>query len=137
MLAAFDWPGNVRQLENAVFRAVVLAEGDRLAVADFPQVAAAMQDFESDAVMPVAPQPSRAPEPQPQAAMPVLDAAGTIRSMDEVEGDMIRFAIDHHDGRMTHVARALGIGRSTLYRRLKELGIDADDPFGGSMRQAG
>ena len=69
--------------------------------------------------------------------MPVLDAAGSLRPMEEVEADMIRFAIDHCDGRMTQVAKALGIGRSTLYRRLKELGIDADDPFGGSMRQAG
>ena len=138
MLEAFDWPGNVRQLENAVFRAVVLAEGDMLAVEDFPQVAAALPDYAVAART----KPRAAPrKPEPPAvagaAMAVLDAAGTIRSMDEVEGDMIRFAIDHHDGRMTQVARALGIGRSTLYRRLKELGIDADDPFGGSMRQAG
>ena len=138
MLEAFDWPGNVRQLENAVFRAVVLAEGDELGVEDFPQVAAAMPDFATAAA--ALPKPvARRPEPPVQAgaAMPVLDASGTIRPMDEVEADMIRFAIDHHDGRMTRVARALGIGRSTLYRRLKELGIDADDPFGAGMREAG
>ena len=41
---------------------------------------------------------------------------------------MIRFAIHHHGGRMTAVARSLGIGRSTLYRRLKDLSIDPDDP---------
>ena len=40
LLCAYDWPGNVRQLENAVFRAVVLAEGDELTVAEFPQIAA-------------------------------------------------------------------------------------------------
>ena len=41
---------------------------------------------------------------------------------------MIRLAIDHHGGRMTRVARSLAIGRSTLYRKLKELGIDANEP---------
>ncbi|MCP6237330.1 two-component system response regulator, partial [Klebsiella pneumoniae] len=40
MLARYGWPGNVRQLENAVFRAVVLADGDELTVAEFPQIAA-------------------------------------------------------------------------------------------------
>ena len=147
MLEAFSWPGNVRQLENAVFRAVVLAEGDRLCIEDFPQIRAALPDFRASprthpaSHRPPAPASKAGRRPEPPAvagaAMPVLDAAGTIRPMDEVEADMIRFAIDHHDGRMTHVARALGMGRSTLYRRLKELGIDAEDPFGGSMRQAG
>jgi len=39
-LAAFPWPGNIRQLENTMFRAVVLAEGDSLGLAEFPQIAA-------------------------------------------------------------------------------------------------
>ena len=38
-LAQLDWPGNIRQLENAVYRAVVMSEGDQLGLADFPQVA--------------------------------------------------------------------------------------------------
>ena len=40
VLAAFHWPGNIRQLENALFRAVVLAEGDSIGLAEFPQIAA-------------------------------------------------------------------------------------------------
>ncbi|MGO8462681.1 sigma-54-dependent Fis family transcriptional regulator, partial [Rhizobium ruizarguesonis] len=40
LLTAYDWPGNIRQLENAIFRAVVLAEGPELTEADFPQIAA-------------------------------------------------------------------------------------------------
>ena len=43
MLCAFDWPGNIRQLENAVFRAVVLCEGDQLTTAEFPQIASLPQ----------------------------------------------------------------------------------------------
>ena len=43
----------------------------------------------------------------------------------EIEADVIRLAIGHYRGRMTEVARRLGIGRSTLYRKLAELGIDS------------
>jgi len=46
LLASYDWPGNVRQLENAVFRAVALAEGDELTVAEFPQIAARVEGFD-------------------------------------------------------------------------------------------
>src|SRR6202000_2197899 len=42
LLEAFNWPGNVRQLENTIFRAVVLCDGTVLDVCDFPQIAAAM-----------------------------------------------------------------------------------------------
>ena len=50
---------------------------------------------------------------------------GNLRPLDEIEADVIRLAIGHYRGRMTEVARRLGIGRSTLYRKLGELGIDA------------
>ena len=60
--------------------------------------------------------------------LPALGADGNVRSLQDVEGDLIRFAIDHHNGRMTRVARSLEIDRSTLYRKLKELGIDAGEP---------
>ena len=46
LLSAYDWPGNVRQLENAVFRAVVLADKDELTTAEFPQIAAQVEGFD-------------------------------------------------------------------------------------------
>ena len=46
LLIRYDWPGNVRQLENAVFRAVVLADGDELTIAEFPQIAAQVEGFD-------------------------------------------------------------------------------------------
>ena len=49
---------------------------------------------------------------------------GHLRRLEEIEADIIRLAIGHYRGRMTEVARRLGIGRSTLYRKLGELGID-------------
>ncbi len=45
LISSYDWPGNVRQLENAMFRAVVLADGDELTVAEFPQIAAQMDGY--------------------------------------------------------------------------------------------
>ena len=52
-----------------------------------------------------------------------VDAGGDIRPLVEIEAEMIRLALDRYRGRMATVARKLGIGRSTLYRKLKELGI--------------
>jgi DNA-binding NtrC family response regulator len=58
------------------------------------------------------------------AGVTLFKPNGHLRPLDEIEGDIIRLAIDHYRGRMTEVARRLRIGRSTLYRKLEELGID-------------
>ena len=55
-----------------------------------------------------------------------LDERGDVRALADVECEMIRLAIDHYNGQMSEVARRLGIGRSTLYRKLKEMGIDPE-----------
>jgi DNA-binding NtrC family response regulator len=131
LLSAFRWPGNVRQLENAIFRAVVLAEGEEIGVNEFPQVAA--QVCEPDA------QPLIEPSPAMQAAWPetkapaftnpahalrLIDARGDVRPLEDIEREVIRFAIAHYREQMSEVARRLGIGRSTLYRKLEGLGLD-------------
>jgi DNA-binding NtrC family response regulator len=114
LLGRYDWPGNVRQLQNALFRAAVLCEGDALTRADFPQIAALGT--------------ARAPTPGGQMAtsggVTLFRPDGNMRPLEEIEADVIRLAIGHYRGRMTEVARRLGIGRSTLYRKLGELGID-------------
>ncbi|MEP9372528.1 sigma-54 dependent transcriptional regulator [Mesorhizobium sp. KR1-2] len=142
MLQAYDWPGNIRQLENAVFRASVLCEGDVLTEEEFPQIRAQVEGAVVLSERSVDPAPRDEPaRPIPaeeglQAALtaqaPItgvgllraLDDRGNVRSLAEVELEMIRLAIDHYNGRMSEVARRLGIGRSTLYRKLKEYGID-------------
>src|SRR3546814_3087320 len=57
----------------------------------------------------------------------LYQADGNIRALADIEADVIRLAIGHYRGRMTEVARRLGIGRSTLYRKLAELGIDRSE----------
>jgi transcriptional regulator of acetoin/glycerol metabolism len=95
ILMSYGWPGNVRQLQNALFRAAVLCDGDALTAADFPHIA--------------------------------TEAACGKRSDDyhakPLNGASASAAYAHYRGRMTEVARRLGIGRSTLYRKLGELGI--------------
>lgn len=113
LLVSYDWPGNVRQLQNVLFRAAVLCEGDALTVADFPQIA-------SHAHPRSLPDAANANQ---EAGVTLYMSDGHMRPLDDIEADIIRLAIGHYRGRMTEVARRLGIGRSTLYRKLAELGI--------------
>jgi DNA-binding NtrC family response regulator len=160
LLAAFQWPGNIRQLENAVFRAVVLTETDTVGVEEFPQVsnqvgshlaaqaaphladqgaAAAWEDFEP-ALVPIAfdeTQDSLAPERLVAAAasedaLALLDAEGEVRPLEAIESDLIRYAVSHYRGQMSEVARRLQIGRSTLYRKLDALGLNSERGEGDS-----
>ena len=59
-------------------------------------------------------------------ALSATDASGHIRKFEDLESDIIRMAIARYDGHMSEVARRLGIGRSTLYRKLKEFGLEPD-----------
>ncbi len=138
LLATYDWPGNVRQLENAMFRAVVLADGDELTPAEFPQIAAQVDGYEvtiPPAPPPLAPEAAepfpRLPsiEPRDPHVLRLIDDSGEVRRLDEIEAESIRFALTHYRGQMSQAARKLGIGRSTLYRKMKDNGI-ADDMIG-------
>jgi DNA-binding NtrC family response regulator len=149
LLASYSWPGNVRQLENAVFRAVVLADGPMLTVAEFPQIAAHVQGFA--APVPAAPAPSLVQKPAAytgpaligaEASVPqtiemrgddnnasslgiaAVNDTGDVRALIDVEADMIRLALGRYRGHMTEVAKRLGIGRSTLYRKMQEYGLE-------------
>jgi DNA-binding NtrC family response regulator len=144
LLTTYSWPGNVRQLENAVFRAVVLADGAELTVAEFPQIAAHVDGFQTE--VPAAPGPvvravytgpallgAEGTVPQTidigggsrgSLGIPAVDAEGEIRSLESIEADMIRLALGRYRGHMTEVAKRLDIGRSTLYRKMREYGLE-------------
>src|ERR1700709_354063 len=145
-LSQLDWPGNIRQLENAVYRAVVMSESDQLGLADFPQAHAAssgsheVQDHQAEPLVidpafhstaPALVSGSEIPIAPVSAAgsLAMLTGNGEVRPLEEMETEIIRFAISHYRGQMSEVARRLKIGRSTLYRKLDEA---AGDPVTGS-----
>jgi len=136
LLTAYRWPGNVRQLENAIFRAVVLAEGERIGVGEFPQIAAGVAPDAAAAQPVIEAAPAIAaglPEAHEHAAEPptaglrLIDAQGEARPLEDIEREAIRFAIAHYRGQMSEVARRLKIRRSTLYRKLESLGLEQED----------
>ncbi|HET7911174.1 MAG TPA: sigma-54 dependent transcriptional regulator, partial [Pseudolabrys sp.] len=137
LLAAYHWPGNVRQLENSIFRAVVLADGEEIGADEFPQIAAHVSSGPAPPPL-IEPSPAMTaswPEPgggsieaakPPGPTLPMTDARGDVRPLEEIEREAIRFAISHYRGQMSEVARRLKIGRSTLYRKLEGLGLGED-----------
>ena len=147
-LASHRWPGNVRQLENAIFRAVVLADGDSVGMAEFPQVTAdpavAPMDHQLEPMIEAAPDMApdmpagpplsisdRMARLKPGVTMvapslPLTDSHNDVRPLEDIERDAIRFAIAHYRGQMSEVARKLKIGRSTLYRKLEGLGLEEE-----------
>jgi DNA-binding NtrC family response regulator len=139
-LSQLNWPGNIRQLENAVYRAVVMSEGEQLGVSDFPLIGAlpatnaepsseplimesvlqrASPDMVSGNEIPIAPLPNA-------ASLTMLSHDGEMRPLEELEAAIIRFAISHYRGQMSEVARRLKIGRSTLYRKLDDLAVSEE-----------
>lgn len=125
VLMRYGWPGNVRQLAGVLFRAALQCEGSSLAAAHFPHIE--MQARFRNRVSDAAPQISESSSEAARSGSPAVtlfQADGHIRPIEAIEADIIRLAIGHYRGRMTEVARRLGIGRSTLYRKLGEIGID-------------
>jgi DNA-binding NtrC family response regulator len=120
LLSDYIWPGNIRQLKNAIFRAVVLCENNCLDVRDFPQL---LKDVGSEATYV---QPLRADDEVMLSGhhLHLVADEGDFRTMYDLEKDIIQAAISHYKGCMSKVARKLGIGRSTLYRKLDEMAID-------------
>jgi DNA-binding NtrC family response regulator len=136
---------------------VVLAETDEIGVGEFPQIATQLardpsgagengcaKDEAGPGIAPPAPGfagtmairddhatglgGSVAASGVPAGTLQLTDPAGEVRPLEEVETEVIRFAVTHYRGQMSEVARRLRIGRSTLYRKLDLLGLEADAP---------
>jgi DNA-binding NtrC family response regulator len=125
VLMRYGWPGNVRQLAGVLFRAGLQCEGGSLTAEHFPHIA--IQSRFTGRRSDYSPSLSKASSDEAMAGAPgvtLYTADGHLRPLEDIEADIIRLAIGHYRGRMTEVARRLGIGRSTLYRKLGELGID-------------
>jgi DNA-binding NtrC family response regulator len=154
LLANDRWPGNIRELEHVMFRAIMLCDGPEITPHNFPSISARTGSVSStvrgekvneiadlDTAFGVAVEEQVGDE---QTLPPLgvndttsttrygiarlLDDRGELRPIEALEQEVIRFALGHYGGRMSEVARRLGIGRSTLYRKLRDYGMAADDP---------
>jgi two-component system response regulator HydG len=105
-LAAYDWPGNVRELKNCIERGVTLAHADVIDLADLPQK---IREFE------------------PRHLIVVGDDPNEILPLEEVERRYILKVVEAYQGNKSRAARALGIGRKTLYRRLESFGVETQE----------
>ena len=120
ILKSFDWPGNVRQLENSVFRAVILSDGHMLKPQDFPQISGLSPTIPVQETKGLESFDKTPSTPDDTSDVNILDRDGHLRSLEDIEHDLIQFAIENYSGHMSEVARRLGIGRSTLYRKVRE-----------------
>jgi transcriptional regulator with GAF, ATPase, and Fis domain len=110
VLERYHWPGNVRELENVMARAVVMAGGGPIRTEHLHEV-----ELLSDVP------PSSRP---PQSVSP-LDDLGDMRTLDEVQRDHIASVLRHQRGNIKATAEILGISRTTLYKKIRDFGIDA------------
>src|SRR4051812_48646761 len=125
LLMRYGWPGNVRQLAGVLFRPGLHCEGGSLTAEHFPHIA--IQSRFTGRRTDFSPNLSQTRSDEAISGAPgvtLYTSDGHLRPLEEIEADIIRLAIGHYRGRMTEVARRLGIGRSTLYRKLGDLGID-------------
>jgi len=118
-LTRLPWRGNVRELENVLTRAVVLAPGEVLLGDDLP------------ALEPAAPEPGHStatPTPVPLLAAPAVDDASQIPTLEEAERMLIQRAMAVTKGHKGKVCQILGISRPTLERKLQKFGLSSSAP---------
>lgn len=112
-LITYEWPGNVRELENAIERAVIIASGRQIELEDLPEAIGQIALRDRDRV-------------KVERAKAASEGRTTTfevtvpSSMEEIERQAIEATLDYTAGDKSHAARALGIGRKTLYRKLEQ-----------------
>jgi DNA-binding NtrC family response regulator len=120
-LAGYHWPGNIRQLENAIERAVVLADSESIGLADLPP------EIIGTAVPAGRVRGGRRLERVPVAgsALPATASEGLPDELAELERDRLVAAVAQCGGNKSEAARLLGLPRSTLFSKLRKFGLDS------------
>ncbi|MCA1632747.1 MAG: sigma 54-interacting transcriptional regulator [Acidobacteria bacterium] len=119
-LINYDWPGNVRELENAVERAVIIASGRQIEPEDLPESISRVLREER----------ARDRSERERAALEGREVKLELSvpaTIDEIERRAIEATLDYTGGDKTRAARALGIGRKTLYRKLQQYNGEAEE----------
>ncbi|HLM58843.1 MAG TPA: sigma-54-dependent Fis family transcriptional regulator, partial [Pyrinomonadaceae bacterium] len=120
-LVWYDWPGNVRELENAVERAVIIASGRQIELDHLPEAISGAAREEG----------ARRRGQRALAEGRALILEVTVPApLEEIERRAIEATLDYTGGDKTRAARALGIGRKTLYRKLLAYRLEGEEPSG-------
>ncbi|MEL6089133.1 sigma-54-dependent transcriptional regulator [Bartonella schoenbuchensis] len=125
LLMQYDWPGNRSELENLLFRAVLLSEGPLLTVRDFPQLMGSSLLGVPSIMC------NHVQEHSEKKSIQFLNSEGHVRTFADMERDIIEKAVKHYKRRMSEVSRRLCIGRSTLYRKIEEYEGDKQSKIEG------
>lgn len=112
-LITYEWRGNVRELENAIERAVIIASGRQIELEDLPEAITKIALEKRDQIKV---ERARAASEGRTTTFEVTVPS----SMEEIERQAIEATLDYTEGDKSHAARALGIGRKTLYRKLEQ-----------------
>ncbi len=124
LMQSYAWPGNYEELRQCLSRSLAQARHGVIEAVHLPAEVRACARAAESAHRParsnIAASVARLPR---LPSIPAVDHAGRVRPLDEVEADLIRIAMAHYKGQMSEVARQLGIGRSTLYRKVRMLGL--------------
>ncbi|NQT33617.1 sigma-54-dependent Fis family transcriptional regulator [bacterium] len=111
LLGCYPWQGNVRELENAIERAVLLSDGVRLNASDFPnQLEWLQRQSNGEAAETISPEGISEDE--------------EVLTLKDIEREAIRQALQRTSWNIAKTSQQLGIGRSTLYRKIEEHGLD-------------
>ncbi len=116
VLTEYEWPGNVRELENAIERACAMSSGPVLHMGDLPTQ---LQNFRLQQGLTICTSEGDTSE----RSEPARSGAAEIVSIAEMEKHAILGTIRQLQGDKLMAARLLGIGKTTLYRKLKEYGM--------------
>jgi DNA-binding NtrC family response regulator len=111
-LAQHAWAGNVRELENTIHRALVLYDSDSI---DRSQLALLQSDAPA-----FAPTPTNTPDARASLSLTLQHPDGRFKTADEIEAEAMQRVLDHYDQNITRAADALGIAKSTFYRKRKD-----------------
>ncbi len=116
LLCDYDWKGNVRQLKNIIFRAVVFCDGDVLEPEDFPHLLNNENNIvtKSNAV-------TKKKVGLRSELIDIFDDGGRCKTIDVIEEEVVRILLEIFSGNLSEVSKQLGIGRSTIYRKLKTI----------------
>jgi len=107
LLVAHSWPGNIRELQNAIERALILAEGELISVGQLGIVPRPSQEVTT-----------------PSAPAPDIDRRADVPALAEMEKQMIADALRRENGNKSRAAAALGLSRTQLLRRVRRFGLD-------------